>query len=93
MAFVDQGNTGIDPAAEAAAFRIRLAVVQLPEAKRAFVLRPRRWLVERASAWIDLVRCLACDPARLPETVTGLHCVAFACPMLHRPVTLAARGP
>src|SRR5579859_1588562 len=47
LAFVDQGYTG-DAAAEAAADHgIRLEVVKLPEAKRGFVLLPRRWVVER----------------------------------------------
>ena len=46
VAFVDQGSTGEEPAAEAAALGIRLAVVKLPEAKRGFVLLPKRWLVE-----------------------------------------------
>jgi transposase len=47
VAFVDQGYTGPGPAAEAAAHGIRLEVVKLPEAKRGFVLLPRRWVVER----------------------------------------------
>jgi hypothetical protein len=29
----------------------------------------------------------------LPETVAGLHFLAFACLMLHRMVTLAAQSP
>jgi transposase len=35
-----------EPAAAAAAHGIQLAVVKLPEAKRGFVLLPRRWVVE-----------------------------------------------
>ena len=46
VAFVDQGYTGDEPAAEAAALGIRLEVVKLPGAKRGFVLLPKRWLVE-----------------------------------------------
>jgi transposase len=47
LAWVDQGCTG-DAAAEAAqAHGIPLSVVKLPEAKRGFVLLPRRWVVER----------------------------------------------
>src|ERR1700733_6619529 len=30
---------------------IKLEVVKLPEAKRGFVLLPRRWVVERSFAW------------------------------------------
>ena len=44
VAYVDQGYTGERPAAAAAAHGIRLEVVRLPEAKRGFVLLPRRLL-------------------------------------------------
>ena len=46
LAYVDQGYTGERPAAEAEAHGIRLEVVKHPEAKRGFVLLPRRWVVE-----------------------------------------------
>jgi transposase len=46
VAFVDQGYTGEGPAAAAAEHGIRLEVVKLPDAKRGFVLLPRRWVVE-----------------------------------------------
>ena len=93
VAFVDQGYTGEQPAADAAAHGIRLEVVKLPEAKRGFVLLPRRWVVERSFAWAARFRRLARDYERLPETVAGLHFVAFACLMLHRLFTLAAQSP
>lgn len=93
LAFVDQGYTGA-PAAEAAAKHgIALEVVKLPEAKRGFVLLPRRWVVERDFAWASRFRRLVRDYERLPETVAGLHFVAFACLMLHRIVTLVAQSP
>src|SRR5215218_6398049 len=44
LAYVDQGYTGADVAADAAAEGITLDVVKLPEAKRGFVLLPRRWV-------------------------------------------------
>ena len=91
-AFVDQGYTG-QPAAEAAAHGIALAVVKLPEAKRGFVLLPRRWVVERDFAWTSRFRRLVRDYERLPDTVAGLHFVAFACLMLHRLITLVAQSP
>ncbi|MDQ3222445.1 MAG: IS5 family transposase [Gemmatimonadota bacterium] len=93
LAYVDQGYTGDQPAAAAAAQDIALEVVKLPEAKRGFVLLPRRWVVERSFAWATRFRRLARDYERLPETVAGLHFVAFACLMVHRLVTLAARSP
>jgi transposase len=93
VAFADRGYTGGEPAAAAAAHGIRLEVVKLPEAKRGFVPLPRRWVVERSFAWAARFRRLARDYERLPETVVGLHFVAFACPMLHRLVTVAAQSP
>ncbi len=91
LAWVDQGYTGDGPAEEAEARGIELAVVRLPEAKKGFVLLPRRWVVERSFAWVTRFRRLAKDYERLPETVAGLHFVAFACLMLHR-MTLLPNG-
>jgi transposase len=93
VAFVDQGYTGADAATAAAAQGIRLEVVKLDEAKRGFVLLPRRWVVERSFAWVALFRRLARDYERLPATVRGLHFVAFACLMIHRLLTVAVQSP
>ena len=93
VAFVDQGYTGDQPAADAATHGIQLEVVKLAEAKRGFVLLPRRWVVERSFAWASRFRRLAKDYERLPETVAGLHFVAFACLMLHRLIAVAAQSP
>jgi transposase len=92
VAFVDQGYTGEQPAADAAAHGIRLEVVKLPAAKRGFVLLPRRWVVERSTAWLARFRRLARDYERLPETLAGLHFLAFAILMLARFVTLMAQS-
>ena len=91
VAFVDQGDTGEQAAEEAAAHGIRLEVVKLPAAKRGFVLLPRRWVVERSFAWTARFRRLARDYERLPETLRGLHLLAFAVLLLARFVTLMAR--
>jgi transposase len=88
VAFVDQGYTGPDPAEDAAAHGIRLEVVKHPEAKRGFVLLPRRWVVERSNAWMARFRRLARDYERLPATLAGLHFLAFAILMLARFATL-----
>ena len=93
VAFVDQGYTGEAPAAAARQHGIRLEVVKLEEAKRGFVLLPRRWVVERSFAWAARLRRLARDYERLPETVAGLHFVAFVTLMLHRLVTTVAHSP
>ena len=92
LAFVDQGYTGDDARAEGAAHGVTLEVIKLAEAKRGFVLLPRRWVVERSYAWMRRFRRLAKDYERLPETVAGLHFVAFACLMLRRAVTLFCSG-
>ena len=47
LAYVDEGYTGERPAEEAEAHGMRLEVVKYPQAKRGFVLLPRRWVVER----------------------------------------------
>jgi transposase len=93
VAFVDQGYTGKEPAAAAAAQGIELRVVSLPDAKRGFVLLPRRWVVERSFAWAARFRRLARDYERLPETVKGLHFIAFSCLMVQRVFTIAAQSP
>lgn len=84
VAFVDQGYTGDHPAQEAQQHGLRLEVVKLPEAKKGFVLLPRRWVVERSFGWMARFRRLARDYERLPETLAGLHFLAFAILMLHR---------
>jgi transposase len=84
LAFVDQGYTGEKPAQDAKKHGIELSVVKLPEAKRGFVLLPRRWVVERSFAWATRFRRLAKDYERSPATLAGLHLVVFACLMLAR---------
>jgi transposase len=91
VAFVDQGYSGAVPAEVAAEQGIRLAVVKLPEAKRGFVLLPRRWVVERSFAWAARFRRLARDYERLSETLKGFHLLAFALIMLRRFVAAMAQ--
>jgi transposase len=91
VAFVDQGYTGEQAAEDAASQGIRLEVVKLPEAKRGFVLLPRRWVVERSFGWMARFRRLARDYERLPETLAGLHYLAFAMLMLKRFVDVIAQ--
>lgn len=84
LAYVDQGYTGEKPAAAAKKKGIELSVVKLPEAKRGFVLLPRRWVVERSFAWAARFRRLAKDYERLASTLAGMHLAAFVCVMLAR---------
>jgi transposase len=88
LAFVDQGYTGDEPDADAASYGIRLVVVSLPEAKKGFVLLPRRWVVERSYGWMARFRRPARDYERLSETLEGLHYVAFSMLMLHKAAPL-----
>jgi transposase len=82
IAYVDQGYTGENAADAAGEHGIKLEVVKLPTAKRGFVLLPRRWVVERSFGWMSRFRRLARDYERLPETLAGLHYVAFVILML-----------
>ena len=89
LAFVDQGYTGTEPAAAAAQEGIQLEVVKHHQAKRGFVLLPRRWVVERSFAWAARFRRLARDYERLATTLTGYHWLAYAMLMLR---TLFTQG-
>ena len=90
LVYVDQNYTGEQPALDAAAQGIQLHVVKLPQAKKGFVLLPRRWVVERSFAWAARFRRLAKDYERLPETLAGMHFLAFAVLMLARFIHLIA---
>lgn len=77
VAFVDQGYTGENAAEQAKSHGIRLAVVKHAEAKKGFVLLPRRWLVERTFGWLGRFRRLARDYERLSVVLSGWHWCAF----------------
>ncbi len=61
LAYMDQGYTGDAAAKSAQAHGIQLVVVKLPEAKRGFLLFPRRWV---ARAPFRLGRALPSPGAR-----------------------------
>jgi transposase len=82
LAYVDAGYTGEDAAEDAAQHGIQLQVVKLPEAKKGFVLLPKRWVVERSFAWTARFRRLSRDYERLASSLAALHYVAFAMLML-----------
>ena len=82
LAYVDQGYTGENAAQAAEKHGVRLEVVKHTEAKRGFVLLPRRWVVERSFAWAARFRRLARDYERLGKTLAGLHYLVFAILML-----------
>jgi transposase len=89
VAFVDQGYTGDQPAADAANHGLELVVVKPAEAKKGFVLLPKRWVVERTFGWLGRFRRLARDYERLAETLAGWHWVAAVILLLQRLATLA----
>ena len=82
LAYVDQGYTGERPAAAAREHGIELEVVRLPEAKRGFVLLPRRWVVERTFAWATRFRRLVREYERSPQTLADMQVIALVCLML-----------
>jgi transposase len=90
VAFVDQGYTGDQPAAAAAAHGMQREVVKSPEAKQGFVLLPRRWVVERRVAGAARFRRLARDYERLPVTLAGFHVLAFVILLLKRFIEMMA---
>jgi transposase len=92
VAVVDQGYTGDPPAEAAAAHGIQLEVVKLPEAKKGFVLLPRRWVIERSMAWAARFRRLARDDERWPATLAGFHVLAFVILLLKRFVEMMVQS-
>ena len=92
LAWADQGYTGEQAKNAAAENGIELQVVKLPEAKKGFVLLPRRWVVERSFGWLARFRRLSRDFERMPEVLVGLHFVVFAMLMLPKVALLLASG-
>ena len=88
VGYVDQGYTGQAAAEAAASHGIQLEVIKHTEAKRGFLLLPRRWVVERSFAWAARFRRLARDYERLSDTLAGFHYFAFAWIMLNKIFTL-----
>ncbi|ABC30049.1 Transposase and inactivated derivatives [Hahella chejuensis KCTC 2396] len=93
VAFVDQGYTGESAARQAEQHGIRLEVVKHTEAKKGFILLPRRWVVERSFGWMARFRRLSRDYERLSTVLAGFHFIAFVCLMLPTAMkALAASG-
>jgi transposase len=78
VACADQGDTGDQPAHEAAAQGLQLTVGTRPAAEQGVVLLPRRGVMERRFGWAARFRRLAGDDERLPETLAGVHLLVFA---------------
>lgn len=84
VAYADGGYTGQNASDTATEQKIDLQIVKVTHSKQGFVLLPKRWIVERSFAWKTRFRRLIRDYERLPQTVAGLHLLAFACLMLAR---------
>jgi transposase len=96
LAFVDQGYTGDQPAADAAAHGITLEVIKLAEAKKGFVLLPRRWVVEIVHSQVTKPHLLALGAGR--EHVADLDPVVRHHDAVHQqldqlPLPLEGRVP
>jgi transposase len=78
LACADQGYTGEQARSDAAESDIDLQVLKLPEAKKGFVMLPRRWVVERSFEWLAQFRRLSRNFERMPEVLAGLHFLVFA---------------
>jgi transposase len=92
VAWGDEGYTGEQAREDAKAAGIELRVVKLPEAKKGFVLLPRRWVVERSFGWLARFRRLSRDFERMPHVLAALHFVVFAMLMLPKAAMFLTAG-
>lgn len=88
IAYADQGYTGADAKAAAKAENVELEIIKHTEAKRGFVLLPKRWVVERTFAWLGRSRRLARDYERLATVLAGWHWVAMVALLLKHAANL-----
>lgn len=56
---------------------MKFEVIKLQEAKKGFILLPRRRVVEYSFGRLNRFRRLARDYERLPETLATMHSVIF----------------
>ena len=59
---------------------MKVEVIKHHEAKRGFVLLPRRWVVERSFAWAARFRRFTRSLEHLSSTSAGYHWLAFGNP-------------
>lgn len=83
---------GDDAREQAREHGIDLQVVKLSEAKKSFVLLPRRWVVERSFGWLARFRRLGRGCERLPEVLAGLHLLVFVILMLPKALPFLGSG-
>ena len=71
LAWADQGYMGEQAKSDAAGHGIELQVVKLAEAKKGFVLLPRRWVVERSFSWLARFKRLSRTLSACPKCWRG----------------------
>jgi putative transposase len=64
--------------------RFVLRVTLRPDGAKGFVLRPRRWVVERTLAWLNQSRRLSKDYERLPQSSEAMIYLSMTRLMLRR---------
>jgi transposase len=92
LAFVDQGYTGAHAAQAGAEHGITLSVIKRPEARRGFVLLPRRWVVERSFAWLRVSGAWHVITSGCSPRMACMHLVAYTCLMLPHAVDAQEPG-
>ncbi len=92
LAWADQSYIGEQAKQDAQSSGIDLQIVKLPDARKGFVLLPRRWVVERSFGWLSRFRWLSCNFERLPQVLTSLHFEVFAILMLPKASAVLASG-
>ena len=93
LAYVAWGYGGEQPAEKADQRGIRLEVLKQkrPSAVLCFCREDGWW--SAVFAWATRFRRLVKDYERLPQTLAGLHFVAFACLFLHRAISIIGPSP
>ena len=66
--------------------------MKLAEAKKGFLLLPRRWVVERSFGWLARFRRLSRDYEWLPQVLAGLHFLVFVLLMLPNALPAPTQG-
>lgn len=77
VAYADQGDTGAAATEQTEQVSIKLEIVKHHEAKRGFVLLPKRWVVERTFGWLRRFRRLARNYERQTPPLAGWHWFVF----------------
>jgi putative transposase len=88
MVFADGGYQGDRADSAATRERIYLEIVKRPRDAAGFHLLPRRWVIERTSAWLGRNRRLAKDVETLVEASTAMTVVAIVQLLVRRLATV-----